>query len=91
MSRGGINKGTMKPSWRAGKTTVVRIPIAFKQDVMALCRALDLLEGKGIVLDKDVLVSILDILKFSLTLPSNKGGAIKEKIRDVIGLLEFDD
>jgi hypothetical protein len=85
---GGINSGTMAPTWHSGRTTLIRVPAARKQEIISLARSLDFLEGETVLIDKQVLQSALDLLSSSLTLPANKGGAIKEKIRTAISLLD---
>ncbi len=63
MPRGGIHKGTLKPTWNAGKTTAVRLPIAKKDEILKLARAIDAIEGEAIAIEKD---SFLDSLRKSL-------------------------
>jgi hypothetical protein len=88
MPRGGRRNGTPKPSWNAGKTTVVRVPIALKDTILNIARAFDELESEPVLVDKDALKKAQEILIESLTLPANKGGAIKNKIREVLALLD---
>jgi hypothetical protein len=88
MPRGGIHKNTLKPNWNAGKTTTVRVPIVKKTEILALAKAMDLMEGEAIAMEKDSLLKAVLILKDCLSLPANKGGAIKVKIRDVLALID---
>ena len=92
MPRGGRNSGTLQPTWKAGKTTVIRVPVAKKEELQKLLRALDEIESLGesaVIIPRDTLLKTLEILKEALLLKPNAGGAIKEKIREVIDMLEL--
>lgn len=88
MPRGGKHQNTLKPNWNAGKTTTVRVPIAKKTDILSLAKAMDAMDGEGVAIEKDSLLKAVLILKDCLSLPANKGGAIKVKIRDVLALID---
>lgn len=88
MPKGGRRKGTRTPTWNTGKTTTIRIPVALKEEVLQLVRTLDELDSKGQLIDEETYIKIIEILQYSLTLPANKGGAIKEQIKEVLALLE---
>jgi hypothetical protein len=87
MPRGGIHKGTLKPTWNAGKTTAVRLPIAKKDEILKLARAIDAIEGEAIAVERDSFLEAISLLEKALELKPNAGGAIKEKIREAIILL----
>lgn len=88
-----IGKGISpnKPSWNAGQTTTIRIPIELKEEIIAIARAIDDIGiDKTIIIDLDSLNDALKLLDAALKLPANKGGAIKEQIKTVIALLKYD-
>jgi len=87
MPRGGIHKGTLKPTWNAGKTTAVRLPIAKKDDILKLARAIDAIEGEAIVIEKSSFLEAISLLEKALELKANAGGAIKEKIKEALILI----
>ncbi|MCC5606650.1 hypothetical protein LC612_07580 [Nostoc sp. CHAB 5834] len=41
MSKGGRKSTTWQPGWNGGKTTLIRVPIILKNDVLAYARAVD--------------------------------------------------
>lgn len=88
MPRGGIHKGTLKPTWNAGKTTAVRLPIAKKDEILKLARAIDAIEGEAIVIEKNSFLEAISILEKALELKPNAGGAIKEQIRQALILIK---
>jgi hypothetical protein len=88
MPRGGIHKGTLKPTWNAGKTTAVRLPIAKKDDILKLARAIDAIEGEAIVIEKESFLEAILLLEKALELKPNAGGAIKEQIRQALILIK---
>jgi hypothetical protein len=88
MPRGGIHKGTLKPTWNAGKTTAVRLPIAKKDDILKLARAIDAIEGEAIVIEKESFLQAILLLEKALELKPNAGGAIKEQIRQALILIK---
>jgi len=87
MPRGGIHKGTLKPTWNAGKTTAVRLPIAKKDEILKLARAIDAIEGEAIVIEKSSFLEAISLLEKALELKANAGGAIKEKIKEALILI----
>lgn len=87
MPRGGIHKGTLKPTWNAGKTTAVRLPIAKKDEILKLARAIDAIEGEAIVIEKSSFLEAISLLEKALELKANTGGAIKEKIKEALILI----
>jgi len=87
MPRGGIHKGTLKPTWNAGKTTAVRLPIAKKDEILKLARDIDAIEGEAIVIEKSSFLEAISLLEKALELKANAGGAIKEKIKEALILI----
>lgn len=87
MPRGGIHKGTLKPTWNAVKTTAVRLPIAKKDEILKLARAIDAIEGEAIVIEKSSFLEAISLLEKALELKANTGGAIKEKIKEALILI----
>ena len=87
MPRGGMHKGTLKPTWNAGKTTAVRLPIAKKDEILKLARAIDAIEGEAIVIEKSSFLEAISLLEKALELKANTGGAIKEKIKEALILI----
>ena len=103
MPRGGArpNSGP-PPSWKHGRTTTIRVPIALASQIKCLARQLD--EGKlegdtGSNIESDTssviecdtiskIAEVLEILTEALKLKSNAGGKIKVEIRKVLELLE---
>ena len=92
-TRGGRRSTTWKPGWKSGKTKVIRIPEVFAPKLYEIARHLD--EGDDCLLQDKTTCHVTDnredaitILKESLLLPANKGGAIKKEIKRVIKLLE---
>ena len=73
MPRGGIHKGTLKPTWNAGKTTAVRLPIAKKDEILKLARAIDAIEGEAIAVEKDSFLEAISLLEKALELKPNAG------------------
>jgi hypothetical protein len=88
MPRGGLHQGTIKPTWKAGKTTTIRVPEVKKEEIIKLLRALDSLESEGMVIEKNCYEKVIFLLKESLDLKPNAGGKIKEKIKEALALLE---
>lgn len=88
MTRGGRHKGTLSPTWNAGKTTAVRLPIVKKDEILALARAIDSLQGEAIVLEKESFLEAISLLESALKLKPQAGGAIKEQIRQAIILIK---
>ncbi|MHC5740197.1 hypothetical protein [Nostoc sp.] len=41
MGKGGRKSTTWEPGWNGGKTTLIRVPIVLKDDVLAYARAVD--------------------------------------------------
>lgn len=67
--------------WNHGKTRTIRVPEVLADRVLAYARQID----QGIA-DPD-LAEAIRVLKESLNLRANRGGAIKEKIRLALSLL----
>ena len=88
MPRGGRHEGTLKPTWNAGKTTAVRLPIAKKDEILRIARAIDAIEGEAIVIEKDSFLEAITVLEDALELKANAGGAIKDKIREALALIK---
>ena len=92
-TRGGHRSTTWKPGWRSGTTKVIRIPEVFAMKLYEIARHLDE-GGKCLLQDKTTchvtgnVENAITILKESLLLPANKGGAIKKEIKRAIKLLE---
>jgi hypothetical protein len=84
-----VGKGTAynKPTWNYGTTTNIRVPIALKDKIMSIARAIDDSESDVLIIDKEDYFKAIKMLENSLTLKANAGGAIKEKIREVLTLL----
>ena len=92
-TRGGYRSTTWKPGWKSGKTKVIRIPETFSTKLYEIARHLDkggdcLLQDKTTCHVTDNRGEAIIILKESLLLPANKGGAIKKEIKRAIKLLE---
>ena len=92
-TRGGRRSTTWKPGWSSGTTKVIRIPEVFASKLYEIARHLDeggecLLQDKTICHVTDNREEAITILKESLLLPANKGGAIKKEIKRAIKLLE---
>ena len=87
------NLVTEKPKWKNLPTKAIRIPEVFADKLVEVAKIWD--EGNPItndasIEDKDMKQAI-SILKKSLKLPANKGGAIKQEIREAIRLLQAED
>lgn len=80
--------GNLKPTWRRGETTVIRVPVAMKSRLIRIARALDYLDSDGVVVDAECYEKAVEYLTFALKLPPNKGGRIKDHIRAALALLE---
>lgn len=83
------NLVTERPKWKNLPTQAVRIPKKFVNEILNFAKMLD--ESRSImtherISDKDIEQAI-SILKQSLKLPANKGGAIKREIKEAINLL----
>jgi hypothetical protein len=87
MPRGGIHKGTLRPTWKAGKTTTVRLPAAKKNEILAVARALDALDSEGKILDAQIYRDAIDILRGALSLPKNNGSKYGAAIKEALTLL----
>lgn len=88
MPRGGIHKGTLKPTWNAGKTTSVRVPMSKKDEIISMARAIDAIEGEAMVIEKESFLKAIALLENALELKANSGGAIKDKVREVLLLIK---
>jgi hypothetical protein len=76
-------EGLTQSKWIHKPVKVYRLPEAIADDVLTYARKLDKGErGTDIELD-----TAIELLNQSLTLPANKGGAIKRKIREALELL----
>jgi hypothetical protein len=83
MPRGGHNK----PTWKAGKTTVIRIPEAKKDEILSLVRALDKLDWDKEsyrILDKATYDGVCSLLS---KLCKTYRGKYKEDLERVLSLL----
>lgn len=82
--------GTAKniSTWKHGTTTNIRVPVALKRKIMSIARAMDEVGFNPTIMDAQTYDLIVSILEESLHLPSNKGGAIKEKIREVLQIIQ---
>lgn len=90
MPRIGKGLSVNKPTWDKGKTTVIRIPIALKDKLIALARAIDGTDADIVIVDREAYELGLKILEEALSLKANAGGAIKEQIREALGLMKLD-
>lgn len=88
MPRGGIHKGTLKPTWNAGKTISIRVPMAKKEEIISMARAIDAIEGEAMVIEKESFLKAIALLENALELKANAGGAIKDKVREVLLLIK---
>ena len=94
-NRGGRRSTTWRAGWNAGKTKVIRVPIAFADDLYEIARKLDAdcpLQDKQVcqVTDNEI-KEALSILDGALEIPGNKGKAIKAEIQKAIELLAKTD
>ena len=83
------NLTPFKPKWKSGKTKLYRLPEAIAPQVLEYAHKID--EGVTVTSDKlDVLdwLFVQDVLRGALTLPANKGGAIKAQIRKALEVLD---
>ena len=83
------NLTVQKPSWNNLPTKAIRIPKIFADQILEVTRLLDSnqsIESEIPVSNKNTEQAI-SILEQSLKLPANKGGAIKNEIREAIKLL----
>lgn len=88
MARGGYREGGGRPSsFIHTPTQTVRVPVVLADQVLELAQKLD--KGELIVNDtipkKDRIVAILEE---ALTLKANAGGALKEKIREALRVMQ---
>ncbi len=88
MARGGYREGGGRPSSFIHKPTqTVRVPVVLADQVLELTQKLD--KGELIVNDtiqkKDRIVAILEE---ALTLEASAGGALKEKIREALRVMQ---
>ena len=81
---------TEKPKWKNLPTKAIRIPEVFSDKLIEVARIWDREES----IDRDTdysnkdMEQAISILKKSLKLPANRGGAIKQEIREAIRLLQ---
>ena len=76
-------EGLTQSKWIHKPVKVYRLPEVIADDVLTYAHKLDRGErGTDIELD-----TAIELLNQSLTLPANKGGAIKRKIREALELL----
>jgi hypothetical protein len=87
-NRGGRHKGTLKPTWNAGKTTSIRIPESKKAEIKAILRTMDLLNWEFEIVPLATMEVIREKLKEGATIPANKAGRLKEIVRELTALLE---
>lgn len=88
MPRGGYREGGGRPSaFQHMPTRTIRVPIVLAEDVLHLAQKLDRgeISVNGTISTKD---QILAVLTEALSLKPNAGGAIKQKIREAIKLLD---
>ena len=84
------NLVTEKPKWKNLPTKAIRIPEIFADKLIELAKVWDREES----IDRDTdysnknMEKAISILKKSLKLPANRGGAIKQEIREAIRLLQ---
>lgn len=90
MPRGGIHDGTLKPKWSAGKTTTIRVPIAKKNEILAIAKTLDQFECEAMIVEKDNYREAMDILRDAGKLPRNSGSKYWAEIRKALDLLGED-
>ena len=87
------NLVTEKPKWENLPTKAIRVPEIFRGEIMEFARILD--RGNSIKRNTDYshkdIEQAISILKKSLKLPANRGGAIKQEIRKAIRLLQTED
>ena len=88
MARGGYREGGGRPSgFVHTPTQTVRVPVALADQVLELAQKLD--KGELIVDDtipkKDRVVALLEE---ALTLKSNAGSALKQKIREALAVVQ---
>lgn len=76
-------EGLTQSKWIHKPVKVYRLPEAIADDVLTYAHKLDKGErGTNIELD-----TAIELLNQSLTLPANKGGAIKQKVREALEIL----
>lgn len=80
-----------KPKWESGKTKLYRLPETIAPQVLEYARTID--QGISVTSDKtsndEKINKAITILKHSLTLRANKGGAIKSEIKKAIEALSL--
>ena len=84
------NLVTEKPKWKNLPTKAIRVPEIFSDKLIEVARIWDRensIKRNTDYSNKDMEQAI-SILKKSLKLPANRGGAIKQEIREAIRLLQ---
>lgn len=90
MPRIGKGLSTNLPTWNQGTTTTIRVPVAMKEKLLSMARAIDDAKTEVLIVDKDTYVKALNVLESALNLKPNAGGAIKTQIKDALELLRIE-
>lgn len=80
------NLNHYQSNWQHQPTKTIRVPIAIAEEVLEFARKKDanITCDSDAQLRMDVIRNIHITLNYALTLPANKGGAIKQEIREAL-------
>lgn len=87
MPRGGWRGGGRPSPYTNQPTRTIRVPVVLSDEVLEFAKALDKGEAPAITGDRSGVDDACEILEQALTLKSNAGGAIKQKIREALALI----
>lgn len=88
MPRGGYRGGGRPSLYQNQPTRTIRVPVVLADELVEIAKQLDSGKSPALQHSSETDARVIDILHDALKLKANAGGAIKQKIREALALLD---